>query len=76
MAGNPNKVVQEAVDFAIAERGEIGIQVAAYLDSKLVVDVSGGLADETTGRKVDGETLFQAWSNIKAVNGRSVAYSS
>ena len=67
MAGDPNKVVQEAVDFAIAERGEIGMQVAAYLDSKLMVDVWGGLADETTGRKVDGETLFQAWSNIKAV---------
>ena len=67
MAGNPNKIVQEAVDFAIAERGEIGIQVAAYLDGELVVDVWGGLADETTGRKVDSDTLFQAWSNIKAV---------
>ena len=67
MASDQNKVVQEAVDFAIAERGEIGIQVAAYLDSELVVDVWGGLADETTGRVVDGDTLFQAWSNIKAV---------
>ena len=68
MAGDPNKIVQAAVDFAIAKRGEIGIQVAAYMDSKLVIDVWGGLADKTTGRKVDGDTLFQAWSNIKAVS--------
>ena len=67
MAADPNRIVQEAVDVAINERGEVGLQVAAYLDSKLVVDVWGGLADETTGRKVDGDTLFQAWSNVKAV---------
>jgi len=52
MAADPNSIVQEAVDAAISERGEIGLQVAAYVDGKQVVDVWGGLADATTGRKV------------------------
>ena len=42
MAANPNSIVQEAVDAAISERGEIGLQVAAYVDGKQVVDVWGG----------------------------------
>ena len=67
MAADGNRIVQNAVDVAIGERGEIGLQVAAYLDSRLVVDVWSGLADETTGRKVDGDTLFPVFSNIKAV---------
>jgi len=48
MAADPNNIVQQAVDIAIGERGEIGLQVAAYLDGEPVVDVWGGLADETT----------------------------
>ena len=41
-----------------AENGELGMQVAVYLDGEQVVDVWGGIADETTGRAVDGDTLF------------------
>lgn len=67
MGRDPNKTVQNAIDIAIRERGEIGIQVAAYLDGRLVVDVWGGLADEATGRKVDGSTLFPVFSVTKAV---------
>ena len=48
MAESPKSIVQEAIDVAIGERGEIGVQVAAYLDSELVIDQWGGLADETT----------------------------
>ena len=48
MATNPNSMVQEAVDTAISKRGEIGLQVVAYVDGKQVVDVWGGLADITT----------------------------
>ena len=65
MAASPKSIVQEAVD--VSERGEIGVQVAAYLDSELVIDVWGGLANETTGREVDGDTLFPVFSNIKAM---------
>ena len=67
MAGDANNIVQEAVDIAIGERGEIGLQVAAYLDGKPVVDVWGGLADETTGKQVDADTVFPVFSVTKAV---------
>ncbi|MBI2867413.1 MAG: beta-lactamase family protein [Chloroflexi bacterium] len=67
MAQDPRKTVQEAVDTAIGKGGELGIQVAAYLDGKLVIDVWAGIADETTGRKVDADTLFPAFSVAKGV---------
>jgi len=67
MPAEPNTIVQEAVDLAIGERGEIGLQVAAYLDGKPAVEVWGGLADETTGEKVDADTLFPVFSVTKAV---------
>ena len=67
MNANTNQIVQQAVDIAIGERGEIGLQVAAYLDGEQVVDVWGGLADETTGKKVDADTLFPVFSVTKAV---------
>ena len=67
MATNPNRIVQEAVDAAISKRGEIGLQVVAYMDGKQVVDVWGGLADITTGRQVDADTLFPVFSVTKAV---------
>src|SRR3546814_15351403 len=57
-----NAAVQAAIDQAIAEKGEIGIQVAAYLGEELVVDCWGGLADQDSGRKVDGDTLFNVFS--------------
>ena len=72
MAESPESIVQEAIDVAIGERGEIGLQVAAYLDSELVIDQWGGLADETTGREVDGDTLFPVFSNIKAMTATAL----
>ena len=41
MATNPKSTVQEAVDAAISKRGEIGLQVVAYVDGKQVVAMSG-----------------------------------
>src|SRR3989449_5169714 len=67
MATNPNSMVQEAVDAAISAGGEIGLQVAAYVEGKHVIDVWGGLADATTGKKVDADTLFPVFSVTKAV---------
>lgn len=49
----------------IAEGREIGVQVAAYLDGKLVIDSWGGVADPATGRAVDGDTLFNMFSVTK-----------
>ena len=62
-----NEIFQRAVDRAIGERGEVGLQVAAYLDGELVVDAWGGIADPATGRHVDRSTLFPVFSVVKAV---------
>lgn len=62
-----NARVQAAIDAAIREGREIGVQVAAYLGEDLVVDAWGGLADPSSGRKVDGDTLFNVYSVTKAV---------
>jgi CubicO group peptidase (beta-lactamase class C family) len=62
-----NAIVQKAIDDAVARGVEIGVQVAAYLNGELMVDAWGGIADDTTGRKVDGETLFNVYSVTKAV---------
>jgi CubicO group peptidase (beta-lactamase class C family) len=59
--------VQSAIDHAVQQGSEIGVQVAAYYRGKLVVDASGGMADATTGRTVDGDTLFNTYSVTKAV---------
>jgi CubicO group peptidase (beta-lactamase class C family) len=67
-----NRIVQKAVDAAIAEGGEIGLQVAAYLNGELAVDVWGGLADETTARRGDGDTLFPVFSVTKAVTATAL----
>jgi CubicO group peptidase (beta-lactamase class C family) len=62
-----NAVVQKAIDRMIGAGREIGMQVAAYKDGRLVVDAWGGVADPATGRKVDGDTLFNVYSVTKAV---------
>jgi CubicO group peptidase (beta-lactamase class C family) len=62
-----NSVVKRVIDDAVARGVEIGVQVAAYLKGELVVDTWGGVADEVTGRKVDGDTLFNVYSVTKAV---------
>lgn len=67
-----NSAVHDAIDTVIADRGEIGVQVAAYLHGELVVDAWGGLADPENGRLVDGNTLFNVFSVTKAVVATSV----
>jgi hypothetical protein len=44
------RVFQQAIDTTIREHGEVGMQVAVYHNGQPVVDVWGGIADETTGR--------------------------
>ena len=69
---NANALFQQAIETAIRERGEVGLQVAVYHHGELVVDVWGGIADETTGRKVDGDTLFPVFSLVKAVTATAL----
>ncbi|MFA6100872.1 MAG: serine hydrolase domain-containing protein [Victivallaceae bacterium] len=55
------------------ERGiERGIQVAAYLDGKLVIDAWAGIADPDTGREVTGDTLFPVFSAGKGITATAV----
>ena len=67
-----NRLFQQAIETAIREQGEVGLQVAVYHDNELVVDAWGGIADETTGRKVDGDTLFPVFSVVKAVTATAL----
>ncbi len=60
-----NDLVQRVLDGLVASGAEIGLQAAAYVDGELVVDTWAGVADEATGRRVDGETLFTSWSTTK-----------
>jgi CubicO group peptidase (beta-lactamase class C family) len=59
--------VQALLDDLVGRGVERGLQVAAYHDGKLVVDAWAGLADATTGRAVDGETLFVVFSCTKGI---------
>jgi CubicO group peptidase (beta-lactamase class C family) len=45
--------------------GEVGLQVAAYKDGKLVIDTWAGMADKESHRPVDGETIFPSFSSAK-----------
>lgn len=56
--------IDEALERA-QELGEVGVQVAAYQGEELVVDGWIGVADEATGRPVDGDTLFSVFSVSK-----------
>lgn len=54
------------------ELGEVGIQVAAYLDGRLIVSAFAGLADRDSGRPVDAETLFPVFSVTKGVTATAL----
>ncbi len=58
--------VRRALEIA-HQRGEVGLQVAAYLGDELVVDMWSGDADPEARRKVDGSTLFNVFSVTKAI---------
>jgi CubicO group peptidase (beta-lactamase class C family) len=59
--------VQALLDRLVDRDVERGLQVAAFVDGELVVDAWAGEADPSTGRPVDGETLFTTWSAGKGV---------
>src|SRR5271157_4764293 len=59
--------VQQLIDERVASGDEVGLQVAVYVDGVLAVDVWAGIADEVTGRTVDGDTLFTSWSMTKGL---------
>jgi CubicO group peptidase (beta-lactamase class C family) len=62
-----NSRVQKVLQDLIRDEGDIGLQVAAYLDGKLVIDTCAGLADQTNQRPTEGETLFNSFSISKGI---------
>jgi len=66
-ASAANAAVQSLLDDLVASGEELGLQVAAYRQGRLVIDVWAGLADSRTGRKVDGDTLFTVFSTTKGI---------
>jgi CubicO group peptidase (beta-lactamase class C family) len=64
---DPNTNVRNLLESLVQDGGEIGVQVAAYLDGDLVIDAWAGLADEASQRPVDGETLLTAFSISKGM---------
>jgi CubicO group peptidase (beta-lactamase class C family) len=56
------EIVAERAGELVASGAERGLQVAAYVDGRVVVDVAVGLADPATGRPVEPGTLFYNWS--------------
>ena len=59
--------IQTLLNTLVAEGRERGIQAAAYLDGKLVVDAWAGITDVRTGASVDGDSLFPVFSTTKGI---------
>jgi CubicO group peptidase (beta-lactamase class C family) len=68
-AGDPaaNAKVKAVLDELVKTGPEVGLQVAAYLNDRLVIDTWAGLADEEQKKPVDGETMFMLSSTTKGV---------
>jgi CubicO group peptidase (beta-lactamase class C family) len=73
MSSEANASVRHALQSLVDEGPEVGLQVAAYLDGKLVIDTWAGVADEATRRPVDGDTLFMLSSTTKGVTATCAA---
>jgi CubicO group peptidase (beta-lactamase class C family) len=64
--------VQQLLEHLVATGQETGIQVAAYLGGKLVVDAWAGVADPERGRPLEGDTLINVWSAGKGVAATTI----
>lgn len=54
--------VPSLADDLVGSGAERGIQVAAYVDGELVVDVTAGVTDPATGREVAPDSVFCNYS--------------
>ena len=59
--------VRAVLETIVRDTPEIGLQVAAYVDGKLVVDAWAGMADEAKKTPVDGDTMFMLSSTTKGI---------
>jgi CubicO group peptidase (beta-lactamase class C family) len=59
--------IQSLLDSLVIEGRERGMQVAAYVDGKLVVNAAAGWMDKEKSKAVDVDTLFPVFSCTKGV---------
>jgi CubicO group peptidase (beta-lactamase class C family) len=64
--------VQRTIDALVAAGSEIGVQVAAYLDGRLIVNAVSGLADPANGNQVTPDTPFFSYSTGKGLASTAV----
>ena len=64
--------VQKTIDGLVVSGREIGVQVAAYLDGRLIVNAVAGLADASTGNPVTPDTPFFSYSTGKGLTSTAV----
>jgi CubicO group peptidase (beta-lactamase class C family) len=62
----------EAALREVLARGEVGVQVAAYVGETLVLEGWAGVADLGSGQPVDAGTLFPVFSVTKAVTATAL----
>jgi len=67
MVGGANDKVRAALESLVHDTPEIGVQVAAYLNGKLVIDAWAGMADPANNKPVDEDTLFMLSSTTKGL---------
>jgi CubicO group peptidase (beta-lactamase class C family) len=65
--------VADAFRSNFEERGELGAAFALYVDGRLVADLWGGVADASTGRAWDRDTLQLVFSTTKGMAAICVA---
>lgn len=59
--------VRHAFKANFTDHGDIGAGVAVYVDGECVVDLTGGVADQDTGRAYDADTLQLVFSTTKGI---------
>lgn len=64
--------MQGLLERLVEEGQERGIQFAAYLDGVPIVNAWAGIADPATGRRVEKDTLFAAFSTGKGITATAV----
>jgi len=69
---DPNTKVRNVLESLVQDGGEIGVQVAAFLDGKLVINAWAGFADEVSKSPVDSGTLFTAFSLSKGITATCI----
>lgn len=64
--------VQKLIDGLVGSGREVGVQVAAYLDGRLVVNAVSGLADAANGNRVTPDTPFFSFATGKGLTSTAV----